>query len=104
MDLSCDEQRRTAVVLHQSPMKRAQGISINVIVLTAIALIVLIVLVIVLTGRVQLFGKGLGTCKGTCQTSAANCGTSAPVATQNCDDGGKTPVIKGDGYCCIATS
>ncbi|HSU73159.1 MAG TPA: hypothetical protein VLJ21_04910 [Candidatus Binatia bacterium] len=81
-------------------MKRAQGISINVIVITAIALIVLIVLVIVFTGRVQLFGKGLGTCRGSCVTSAVNCNGDSAIPTSNCDDG-KSPPIKGDGFCCI---
>ena len=83
---------------------RGQGISINVIVLTAIALIVLIVLVVVLTGRVQIFGRGLGTCKGDCVTSAASCTSGSAIPTTHCDDGGKHPVIPGDGYCCIATS
>ena len=77
--------------------------SINVIVITAIALIVLIVLVVVLTGRVQIFGKGLGTCRGTCMTSPASC-TGSAIPTPHCDDGGKTAVIPGDGYCCVATS
>jgi hypothetical protein len=84
-------------------MERGQGISINVIVITAIALIVLVVLVIVFTGRVQIFGKGLGTCRGTCVQTAVNCGADSAVPTSNCDDG-KTPPIKGDGYCCIATT
>ena len=38
-------------------MKKAQGISINVIVVAAIALIVMVVLVIIFTGRVGKFGK-----------------------------------------------
>ncbi len=84
-------------------MRRGQGISINVIVLTAIALIVLVVLVIVLTGRVQIFNKGLGTCKGHCATSVSGCGIDSPVPTQNCDDG-QTPAIKGDGFCCIPST
>ena len=84
-------------------MKRGQGISINVIVLTAIALIVLIVLVVVLTGRVQLFSKGLGTCKGTCQDAAAKCGSASAIPTANCDDG-NTPPLKGPGFCCVPTS
>lgn len=84
-------------------MRRGQGMSINVIVVLAIALIVLVVLVVVFTSKVQIFGKGLGTCKGTCQASIVNCGTDSAVPTSNCDDG-KSPPIKGDGYCCIAVS
>ena len=91
-------------MLPRSPVsKRAQGISINVIVITAIALIVLVVLVVVFTGRVQIFGKGLGTCRGTCVQSAVNCGVESAIPTSNCDDG-KSPAIKGEGFCCVATS
>lgn len=84
-------------------MKRAQGISINVIVITAIALIVLVVLIVVFTGRVQLFGKGLGTCKGYCADSAVKCEQASAIPTTNCDDG-KTPPLQGNGYCCIPVS
>jgi hypothetical protein len=82
-------------------MMRGQGISINVIVITAIALIVLVVLIIVFSGRVGLFNKGLGTCTGFCTDSVAKCDGS-PVPTQNCDDG-KNPPLKGAGVCCMPT-
>ncbi len=80
---------------------RGQGISINVIVLTAIALIVLIVLVVMLTGRVQIFGKGLGTCKGSCVSSVNLC-TGSAIPTTNCNDG-SSPVLD-NGYCCISAT
>jgi hypothetical protein len=79
--------------------KKAQGISINVIIITAIALIVLVVLVFALAGRTTKFNEGLGTCKGFCADSAVQCGDNAPVPTKNCNDGDRT--IDGDGYCCI---
>lgn len=82
---------------------RGQSMSINVIVMIAIALIVLIVLIVVLTGRVQIFGKGLGTCKGNCVLTADQC-TGSAIPTPNCDDGGKSAVIPSGGYCCIANS
>jgi hypothetical protein len=40
-------------------MKKAQGISVNTIIVTAIALVVLVVLIAVFTGRISLFGKDL---------------------------------------------
>lgn len=43
-------------------MKKAQGISINVIIVAAIALIVLVVLVAIFTGRLGMFTKVLGGC------------------------------------------
>jgi len=46
--------------------KKAQGLSVNVIIIAAIALIVLVVLVAIFTGRLGLFSKGLGEATG-CQ-------------------------------------
>jgi len=84
-------------------MRRGQGMPINIIVVVAIALLVLIVLAVVFTGRVQLFGKGLGSCNGFCRSSSVQCGPGASaVPTKNCNDG-TSPVIEGDGYCCIPT-
>ncbi|MBL7054773.1 hypothetical protein ISS05_03365 [Candidatus Woesearchaeota archaeon] len=40
-------------------MKKAQGMSVNVIIIAAIALIVLVVLVAVFTGRFGLFAAGV---------------------------------------------
>ena len=40
--------------------KKAQGISINTVIIAAIALIVLVVLVAIFTGRIGLFSKGIG--------------------------------------------
>ena len=50
--------------------KRAQGLSINVIVIVAIALIVLVVLIAIFTGRLGGFVKGVGattSCSNSCQ-------------------------------------
>lgn len=40
-------------------MKKAQGISMNVIIVAAIALLVLVVLIAIFSGRMGIFGKGL---------------------------------------------
>lgn len=40
-------------------MDRAQGLSVNTIILTAIALLVLVVLVFIMTGRTALFSIGV---------------------------------------------
>ena len=40
--------------------KKSQGISINTIIIAAIALIVLVVLVAIFTGRIGLFGREVG--------------------------------------------
>lgn len=41
--------------------KRGQGLSLNVIIIAALALIVLVVLVAVFTGRISLFQRGVST-------------------------------------------
>ncbi len=40
--------------------KKAQGISLNVIIIAAIGLVVLVLLVAIFTGRINIFGKGVG--------------------------------------------
>jgi len=50
--------------------KKAQGLSINTIIISVIALVVLVVLVAIFTGKLGLFSKGLGevtTCEQACQ-------------------------------------
>jgi len=52
--------------------KKAQGISINTIIIAAIALIVLVVLVMIFTGRLGLFSKGVEettTCDQACKAA-----------------------------------
>lgn len=51
--------------------KKAQGLSLNVIIIAALALIVLIVLVAIFTGQIGGFGKGTATVKSqafSCET------------------------------------
>ncbi len=40
--------------------KRGQGLSLNVIIIAALALIVLVVLVVIFTGRIGVFERGVG--------------------------------------------
>lgn len=47
--------------------KKAQGISINVIIIAVIALIVLVVIIAIFLGRINLFGAGVSECKGVCR-------------------------------------
>ena len=67
---------------------KAQGISINVIIIAAIALAVLVVLFAIFTGRLSLFGKGLKdtetstlscVCGGT--QNGGTCSASPPAGT-----------------------
>jgi len=58
-------------------MKNAQGISINVIIVAAIALLVLVVLSIIFMGRIGQFGTKVGECEnkgGRCADVGEYCG------------------------------
>ena len=57
-------------------MKKAKGISINVIIVAAIALVVLVVLLVVFTGRMGIWGQGLtdATKQNACTDSVENDG------------------------------
>ncbi|MBU0461866.1 MAG: hypothetical protein KJ574_04745 [Nanoarchaeota archaeon] len=53
--------------------KKAQGMSINLIVVAAIALIILVVLVIIFVGKTGKFATQSGACAGRCVESDAAC-------------------------------
>lgn len=74
--------------------KKAQGLSLNVIILAAIALLVLIILAVVFSSRMGKFSSGLEDCGskgGTPVTQASACGDFAPVPM-------KDETYK---YCCL---
>jgi len=79
--------------------KKSQGISVNVIIIAAIALIVLVVLIAVFTGRFGLFSKGLNECHGDPQYESCKEGyVNYPGTDHNycCIDigGGKSATIE----------
>ena len=47
---------------------KAQGLPLSTVILAALGLVVLLILFGVLTGRLQVFGRGLSTCPGQCLT------------------------------------
>jgi len=71
-------------------MKKAQGISINVIIIAAVALIVLIVLVAIFTGRLGVFSSGVASCAdkgGSCQMPPCT-GDTTILRGTDCDRDG----------------
>ena len=71
--------------------KKAQGLSINVIIIVAIALVVLVVLIAIFTGRLGGFVAGIGqttTCDIGCQAINK---VGAVSDTIGCDTGTKLP-------------
>jgi len=82
--------------------KKAQGLSMNVIIIAAIAIVVLVIMIVIFSSRVQLFGQGTNTCQGTCVALKSSCGSSAPIPAKNCDaNGDGTPDVEGAGFCCM---
>jgi hypothetical protein len=89
--------------------KRAQGISMNTIVIAAIALIVLIVLVLIFTGQINKYRRGLDECKtgldGTdCEDSESACLNSGGVPKGDCviyNSNGERDVRSG--VCCVTS-
>ena len=79
--------------------KKAQGISMNVIIIAAIALLVLVILSVIFIGRMGSFGRITGDCTtqgGRCLASPCNVQTP-PMASNsglNCEEE-STP------YCCL---
>lgn len=61
--------------------RKAQGISLNVIIIAVIALLVLVVIVFIFTGKTRTFTQELATCEskgGTCYSSG-NCDGIGPL-------------------------
>ena len=53
--------------------KKAQGMSMNIIVVAAIALIILVVLIVIFVGRTGKFAGSIEECKGSCVSSIDQC-------------------------------
>jgi hypothetical protein len=68
--------------MKQKNNKKAQGISLNMIIVAVIALIVLIVLIVIFAGRMNVFGRG--TSETTSQYSSNRC--EVPGTTNECLD------------------
>ena len=60
-------------------MKKAQGISINTIIISAIALIVLVVLIAIFTGRIGIWGQQVD------DTSQVSCVSVGGEVVDECD-------------------
>lgn len=81
-------------------MKRAQGLSMNLIVMAAIALLILVVLAIIFMGRMGVFGQQVAACKnqgGNCRSVCNTDEVEYGPASDACDTQtrGETPI------CCL---
>ena len=75
--------------------KKAQGLSINTIIIAVIALVVLVVLIAVFTGRIGVFSKGVGDVTGdTTKTCVGELGGEL-ITGDECPEG-KVPISSSD--------
>ena len=76
-------------------MKKAQGLTLNTIIIAALVLLVLVILALIFTGRIQIFG-----------TESASCVTQGGSCEDLCGEG-QTPFNAGrcsdEQVCCIRT-
>ena len=83
--------------------KKAQGISMETIVVAVIVLFVLAVLLLVFTGRINIFGWGLRSCatlQGECSSQDCADKNQATLQTTNLEQGDKQGCAKGERWCC----
>ena len=90
--------------------KKSQSISINTIIVAAIALAVLVVLFIVFTGRFKIFSEGVSGASLTCDSGCKSVGYSgggpeSASGTQDCYSGririsGRFEGMSNDQICC----
>jgi len=89
--------------------KKAQGLSLNTIIIAAIGLAVLVILFAVFTGRIGGFNKGLDTaqnefrsCDSVCKTAGYTGGNTLQTNTESCSADTQR-VAGGEFGCCCAT-
>ena len=89
-------------------MKKAQGMSLNVIIIAALGLLVLVVLAIIFTGRSGIFVKEIERCTGSCVATKEVCtGVYSRVVNQGCDLNNDNKLhinVEEDGYCCVTVA
>jgi len=90
--------------------KKAQGMSLNVIIIAALGLLVLVVLAIIFTGNLGTTVREIDKCSnkgGTCVAAQTSCvGTYDKIARGACDLNGDSKFHfnndDSDGYCCLS--
>jgi len=92
-------------------IKKAQGLSLNVIIIAALGLLVLVVLAIIFTGRTGIFVREIEKCSettgGSCVATEIECsGTYSRIVARGCDlnGDGKYTAAPEDGYCCVTVA
>lgn len=85
-------------------MKKAQGLSMNMIVIAAITLLILFLVTYLVLGKNRDIQKGISNCEGFCTTDKAECleAGGIPNPVSNCiDEKGQTQPKNDVLYCCF---
>lgn len=81
-------------------LKKSQSISINTIIIAAIALAVLVVLFVIFTGRFKIFSEDVEKTSVNCQ-DACRIGSYAYISDGGCSPGSDITIrVKGKDCCC----
>jgi hypothetical protein len=80
------------VVFRFNMKTKAQGLSLNTIIIAALVLIVLVVLIVIFSGKIGDFGKGSESCPGKCASSMTACENNIGYKLDSCSSNG--------GFCC----
>ena len=84
--------------------RKAQGLSMNVIIIAAIALLVLVILAVIFIGRMGSTARNIDQCKGSCVASDSDCTNQGPyykVTSEPCYAGGTKDLDTDRPICCI---
>ncbi|MBI4738636.1 hypothetical protein HY772_03605 [Candidatus Woesearchaeota archaeon] len=82
--------------------KKAQGMSLNIIIIAAIGLLVLVILAVIFIGRIGTTTKVVDSCKGACVDSSDECvGQYKKVTSDPCFGPDNKPT---DQVCCISVA
>ncbi len=84
--------------------RKAQGLSMNVIIIAAIALLVLVILAVIFIGRMGTTTRGIDQCKGSCVSSEMDCTNQGPyykVSNEPCYRSGTKEIDSDRPVCCV---
>lgn len=84
--------------------RKAQGMSMNVIIIAAIALLVLVILAVIFIGRMGTTARGIDQCKGSCVATDTDCQNMGPyykVTGEPCYRAGTKDIDTDRPVCCV---
>ena len=82
--------------------KKGQGLSMNVIIIAALALLVLVILAIIFIGRMGTTTRGVDQCKGSCVATEQECqGQYQKISSEPCYKTGAKELDTDRPVCCV---